>query len=113
MISKHSTRPRKALWIALDGLQQGASLHAVERSQILIEKVPLASANQNELTDSFGAGCDCGRMRWHSLLVRRCALEPIHVLECHLPTVAPGIHLHRLDSNRDFCRVRLAPEGPP
>lgn len=37
-------RPRKALWIALDGLQQGASFHSVERSQILIEKDPLAFA---------------------------------------------------------------------
>jgi hypothetical protein len=41
-----------------------ASLHAVECSQILIEKDPLASDNQNELTDSFGGGCDGGRTRW-------------------------------------------------
>jgi hypothetical protein len=44
------------------------------------------------------------RTRSHPVLVRRYALERNHLQKYYLPTVAPGIRLHRLDSNHDFCR---------
>src|SRR6185312_3985278 len=100
---EHEIR-REALWIALDRLHQAASLHAIERSQVFIEKDPLAPDNQNELTNSFGGDRDGGRTRWHPLSVRRRSLESNHVPHCRLPTLTPRIRLQGLDSNQDICR---------
>ena len=54
-------------------------------------------------TRSFGGGCDGGRARWHPLLVRRCALEPNHLLNCRIA----DLHIPQARSHLDHRSQRV------
>jgi len=46
-------------------------LTTVKRRQVLIDKDPIATDDQNGLTDSFGGNCGSLRAGWHPRLIRR------------------------------------------